>query len=398
MRRAPSAALLLVAIAAVAVNLRLSVTALGALLPEIREDLHLSGAAAGLLNSLPTFVFAFAGIAVPAVAARVGTHRLVLFALLVAGSGQLLRAFGDTTLTLFAGTLATLVGLAVGNVMLPGLVRQHFPDKITAVTALYVTTLSLGATVGSAATIPIQQGLDGDWHTGLFVWAGVALAASLPWVVVALRSHDGNTDKVRSSVPVKSLVRTRLAWAMAGFFGLQSAHAYVGLGWLSQVFLDAGIGEVTMGFLLAVTPAVGIPLSLLVPVLMRTQSRIGPMILTFCTCFAAGYLGLVLAPAAGAWAWVFLIGVGSSTFPLALTLVALRARTSDGVIALSAFTQCVGYLLAALGPLLFGLLHDATGSWDPSLTMMAISVVPLAIVGLRVARVRYLEDELSPRG
>lgn len=388
-----SPAVLITAILLLAVNLRLSVNALGAVLPEIRQELHLSGALAGVLLALPPLVFAFAGIGTPAIAARIGSSRLVASALVLATAGQLLRIWIDGIAALFAGTLVTLVGIAIGNVLMPGIIRFHFPHRIPTLTALYVTVLSAGATVGSGASIPLQHALHGTWRTGFLIWAAVTALAVLPWLVIAIRSKSTVAGQ-RQAIPLRTLFRSRLAWAMALFFGMQSAHAYVAIGWLGQVLLDSGVKEVEMGALLAMGPAIGILLALTVPNVMRRQQRIPALLISFATSFLIGYRGLLAAPTAAVWLWMFCIGLGSGTFPTVLTLLALRAKTGNGVIALSAFTQCVGYLLAALGPLAFGLLHDLTDSWTPSLIGMIALLVPMLAIGFRLARERFLEDEL----
>ncbi|SDO53864.1 MFS transporter, CP family, cyanate transporter [Nakamurella panacisegetis] len=392
--RGTSKALLLSAVVVLALNLRLSVNALGTLLPEIRVDLHVSAGAAGLLLALPPLVFAFAGIVTPMVAARVGNHRLVVMALLISGAGQILRALGPGVISLFLGTLIALVGLAIGNVLMPGLIRQHFPQQITTITSVYVTMLSLGATVSSGLSIPVEHALHGTWRAPLLVWAAIAVIALLPWLAVAFGSRRTARSRRHSSVPLRALIRSPLAWAMAIMFGVQSAHIYVVIGWLGQVLLDAGVGEVKMGALLSMAPAIGIAMSLAVPVLLRRQRLALPLILLLSACYLVGYLGLMLAPVSGAWVWMFFMGVGGGTFPVVLTLVALRAFTADGVIALSAFTQCVGYLIGALAPVAFGLVHDVGHSWTPSLILMMVLLLPMAAVGSRLARPRYLEDEI----
>lgn len=393
-RRSP--AVLITAILLLAVNLRLSVNSLGAVLPEIRHELHLSDTLAGVLLALPPLVFAFAGIGTPAIAARIGSSRLVASALVLATTGQLLRIWVDGIGALFAGTFLTLIGIAIGNVLMPGLIRLHFPHHITTLTALYVTMLSAGATVGSGASIPLQHALHGTWRTGFLLWAAVTALAVLPWLVVAARAKSTGAGQ-HQVISLSSLFRSRLAWAMALFFGMQSAHAYVAIGWLGQVLLDSGVREVEMGALLAMGPAIGIVLALTVPNLMRRQQRIPGLLLLFGISFLIGYVGLLMEPTAAVWLWMFCIGLGSGTFPTVLTLLALRANTGNGVIALSAFTQCVGYLLAALGPLLFGLAHDVTGSWTPSILGMVALLVPMVAIGFRLARERFLEDELRSR-
>ncbi|MTD15690.1 MFS transporter [Nakamurella sp. YIM 132087] len=386
--------LMLVAVIALALNLRLSVNSVGAVLPLIRSDLGLDGLAGGALNALPPVVFAFAGIVTPWVAGRIGAHRLVLVAIVASLAGQLFRVLVPGATALFAGTGVSLIGLAAGNVLMPGLIRRHFPEHITTVTAVYVTTLSLGATIGSGVTIPLQNGLGGDWRTGLLVWALVAVTALVPWLLVVLRSRGSERAGRGAAVPLRALLRTGLGWAMAGFFALQTVQIYIALGWLGQVLLDAGVPPVTMGALLAIPPALSIALSLAVPLLLRTQSRIRPVMMVFGICYAGGYLGMLLAPADAAWLWMLLVGIGGGTFALGLTMVPLRARTPDGTVALSAFTQCLGYLLGAIGPLVFGALHDLTGDWTVPLVVAIVSLVPMVLVGVRLTRDRAIEDEI----
>jgi CP family cyanate transporter-like MFS transporter len=373
------------AVVVLALSLRLSVNAIGALLPQIRADLGLSATAAGVLNALPEVVFALVGLLTPALAFRYGRHRLVFVALIVALLGQVLRVSGHGVGTLFAGTVLTLLGPAIGNVLLPGLIREHFPDRITAMTAVYVTILSLGAAIGSGLTIPVQHAAGGSWRAGLVAWAGVGVLAVVPWALAARSAHDAARPSVRTT-RVTSLLGSRLAWTMAGFFALQAAQVYVVLGWLGQVLQDDGVSEVTAGALLATAPIIGIALSLCTPILLRAEHRIRPLAFAFGVCYLLGYSGLVVAPNGGAVLWMVLLGLGGGTFPMALTLVALRAPDADGVIALSAFTQCVGYLLASLGPLAFGLLHDLTDSWQPSLVLMVASLVPLVGLGVSLGR------------
>jgi len=376
---------ILVAVVLLALSLRLSVNAVGALLPQIRDDLDLSATSAGVLNALPEIVFAVIGLLTPALAARVGRHRLVLGALIVAVLGQGLRVGGHGVGTLFCGTVLTLLGPAVGNVLLPGLIREHFPDRITTMTALYATVLTLGAAFGSGLTVPLQHATGGSWRSGLVAWAGVGAIAIVPWIAAARGTSDRG-GPAASTARVGRLVRSRLAWAMAGFFAIQAAQVYVVLGWLGQVLQDDGVSEVTAGALLAMAPIIGIALSSCTPILLRAEHRIRPLAIGFGACYLLGYGGMLLAPNGGAVLWMTFLGLGGGTFPMALTLVALRAPDADGVIALSAFTQCVGYLLGSLGPLAFGLLHDLTDSWQPSLLLMIVSLVPMVGIGVRLGR------------
>jgi MFS transporter, CP family, cyanate transporter len=188
------------------------------------------------------------------------------------------------------------------------------------------------------------------------------------------------------------VARTRLGWAMAVFFGLQSMHAYAIFGWFAQVYRDAGFSATTAGLLLGVITAVSIPLSFYLPSLVARLHNPAPAITVLVLLYPVGYAGLVLAPVAGAWLWAVVIGTATATFPVALTLIGLRARTSAGTAALSGFTQSVGYLIAAVGPFGVGVLHDLTGGWTVPLVTLAVLAVPQVAVGLMVSRRRFLED------
>lgn len=390
-------ALVLVSILLLAINLRPAVNALGAVVPELRADTGLSGAAAGILLALPTLAFALLGVGAPALAGRLGSHRTVLLALVVLVAGQLVRSVLPGVAPLFLGSLLSLAGIAAGNVLLPGLVRLHFPGSVTAVTACYTVLLTAGGSLSAAVTIPLQQSLGGDWRLGIGLWAALAAVALLPWIATAVAVGRPSLHAGRAGrVPVLSLRRSRVAWAMACYFGLQSLQAYVAFGWLPEIYVDAGLSDRSAALQVSLLTAIGIPIAALVPWALGRLRSPRVLIVTMIGCYAAGYLGLVLAPAAAPALWSVLLGLGGGSFPTALTLIALRARTPSGTVALSAFAQSAGYLMASAGPVVFGIVHDLTGGWTWSLVLLCVVLVGHLLSGLAVSRQRYVEDELAP--
>jgi CP family cyanate transporter-like MFS transporter len=181
---------------------------------------------------------------------------------------------------------------------------------------------------------------------------------------------------------------------MACFFGLQSTAAYVTMGWMPQILRDSGISAGTAGLLLAVTMALGVPLSFALPPLAARMRSQGPIAVVLAACQAAAFAGLWLAPAAAPWVWALLLGLANCAFSLVLTMIGMRARTAAGVVRLSAFAQSTGYLLSIPGPLLVGALNEATGGWGLPLGMMAALAVPQGVCGVLAGRNRYIEDEL----
>ena len=193
------------------------------------------------------------------------------------------------------------------------------------------------------------------------------------------------------------IARTRLGWAMAVFFGMQSLQAYAVFGWIAELYADAGFSATEAGLLLGVITGIGIPLSFVIPTFGIRSALQWPMLVALTSCYVVGYLGLLIAPVAGAWLWALLVGIGTCTFPLILTLIGLRARTAEGTAALSGFTQSVGYLLSAVGPFSIGLLHDATNGWTAPLLLLIALLVPLTVAGWTAIRSGPIEDQLHQR-
>lgn len=390
---ARGAALAMVGILLVALNLRPLVNALGAVIPELQAATGLSGTASGVLLALPTLCFALVGFTAPTLAGRLGTHRTVLLALIVLTGGQLLRALVPGVPALFVGSVLGLAGVAVGNVLLPGLVRLHFPHAVPAATAAYTTLLTLGGTAGAGLSLPIEHAVGGDWRTGIGIWAATAAVAIIPWIVMAI-PHPATSHPQSRRIPFRTLLHSPLAWAMAGFFGAQSLQAYVAFGWLPAILTAAGLSDTAAAAQVAIITGVGIPIAALVPWLLGRLRRQSWLIIFFGVCYVGSYLGLIIAPAGATWVYSLLNGVGGGAFPMALTLIALRTRTPQGTISLSGFTQSTGYLLASVGPIGFGYLHDLTGSWKPPLMLLGVVVLTMVLCGLVVVRPRVLEDEL----
>jgi CP family cyanate transporter-like MFS transporter len=384
--------LVVVGIVVLGFNLRPAAVSVGPVLDEITSGLDMAPATAGVLTTLPVLAFASFGALAPRLAHVVGLHRVTLVALLAVVVGLGLRSRTSDVPMFLLLSLVALGGMATANVLLPSLVKLHFPGRVGLMTSVYTTALAIGLTLASVLTVPIADRY-GSWRWGLCAWAVTAGVAALPWV--ALIRHDLSPDRERHSISLRDVARTRLGWGMALFFGFQSLQAYSVFGWFAKIYRDAGFSAGTAGLLLGVITAMSIPLSFWLPTWAARMQNQTWLILALVTCYPAGYLGVILAPVAGAWLWAVLIGVGATVFPVVLTLIGLRARTSEGTAALSGFTQSVGYLIAAAGPFGMGLLYELTGGWTIPLVALTILVVPELVAGLAVARPSYLEDALG---
>ncbi|MEV0839311.1 MFS transporter [Actinocatenispora sera] len=377
----------------VALNLRPAITSVGALLDQLQSGLHMSGTTAGLLTTLPALCFgAFSGLA-PRLAARFGADRVLLAAMAALVAGLVLRPLAGSAIVFIAVSVLCLAGIAAGNVTLPVLVRTYFPSRLGLLTGLYTTVLNLGAALASAVAVPAASAT-GGWRSGLALWAAIAVLGLLPWLgAVRSRRADAVAAAPAGRTPPVRPSRTRLGWALAVYMGMQSLQAYVVFGWLAKIFASAGFSSSTAGLLVSLVVAMGMPIAFFLPALAGRTRDQRPYVVLLVGCYVVGYVGLLAAPHAGALVWALLIGIGGGAFPLALLMVGLRARTPAGTAGLSGFVQSIGYLIAAVGPLLVGVLHDATGGWLVPVVFLLVMLVPQLFGGLVAGRNRYLEDE-----
>jgi MFS transporter, CP family, cyanate transporter len=361
----------------IAFNLRPAVTSIGPVLAETRAGLGMSAAVAGLLASVPVVCFTLVGSVAPRLARRFPPTAVVAVATAATAAGLTARAVAPGAVPFLALSAFALAGIAVVNVLLPGVVRERFPDRIGAMTGLYTMALNLGASVAAAVTVPVARDF-GGWRAGLGLWGLTAALAVAPWLALArtrVHTRAGTPDAGGAAAEHAAFRRDRTAWALAAYFGMQATAAYIMIGWLPQVFRDAGVPATTAGLLFAVTGALGIPLSFVLPALagrLRSQSGLAAGL---GLAGLAGYIGLYAAPAAAAWPCALLLGLANCAFPLALTMIGLRGRDGTTVVRLSAFAQSTGYLLSIPGPIVVGVLYEHTGGWHaPLLLLMALAL------------------------
>ncbi|MZD08146.1 CynX/NimT family MFS transporter [Streptomyces sp. SID5785] len=398
--------LVTVGIVLAALNLRPAITSLGALLEEVRDGLGMSGSLAGLLTSVPPLCFAVFGSMAPRLAKRFGASAVVCFGMAAIAAGLVIRPYTGNTVAFLVATALALMGIAVANVLMPVIVKRWFPEKVGTMTGLYSMALAAGTSMAAAVTVPVTDALGGDWKSGLAVWAALGVAAVIPWLPLVREKRTGIAPQqpapapdARSAAPAEGdglrIARSRTAWALACFFGLQATAAYITMGWMAQIFRDAGVSASTAGVLLAVCMVMGVPLGFVIPRVAARLPSQGPMVVFLGVCGLAGYAGLYFAPASGAWAWAVLLGISNCAFPLALTMVGMRARTGPGVVKLSAFAQSTGYLISIPGPLLVGVLYQHSGGWGVPIALMAALMVPQIVVGVFAGRNRTVEDEAT---
>lgn len=380
----------------VALNLRTAITSLGAVLPEVQDGLEMSSTVTGLLTSVGPVCFAVVGVATPALVRRFDLRVVLLTAMVALTAGLAVRSVSTSSWTFLLTSVLALAGLAVGNVALPTLVKLYFPARVGSMTAVYSTALAVGAATAAAVTVPLGAAF-GGWRAGLGLWAVMAGVAALPWLLTLRRPAPVVPASAGGELGVLALARSRTAWAVMVLFGMQALNAYTLLGWLAPLLQDSGWSERDAGLLLGLYSALAVPGSLLLPVLAPRRPDQRTVIVVLVVCYLLGYAGLAFSPGAGAVVWVTLAGLGGWLFPLVLVLIPLRAETTSGASALSGFSQSGGYVLAALGPVLFGAGHDLLRSWTVPVLLLTVTMVPTLVAGWVCGPPGSVEADLAGR-
>lgn len=362
----------------IAFNLRPVFSSASALLPEIIEDTGLSSFGAGVLTTLPVVCLGVFAPLAPRLAQRIGAERTLLAVLLLLALGTALRGFGSLPL-LFLGTAIAGACIATGNVLLPGLVKRDFASRTGLMTGLYTMALCAGAASAAGFTLPLQHMLGGSWSLALGAWALPAILVAMIWFPHAF------FRKVRmkhAGFRVEGLWRDRLAWQVTLFMGLQSALAYCVFGWLSPILRDRGLDGVTAGAVVSVSVMAQVFACLLVPsiaVRCKDQRLIN---VTLVGLAVIGLLGFLFAPLSTVWLWAVIQGIGQGgLIAVAMTIIVLRSGDAHIASHLSGMAQCVGYMLAAIGPLLVGLIHSLTGSYSATAILFVLLGFGVAIFG-----------------
>jgi MFS transporter, CP family, cyanate transporter len=374
----------------IAASLRAPFTSVAPLLGMIRQSFDLSTTEAGVLTTLPLVAFAAVSPFAALLAREYGLERSLFGALALIGGGIVLRSAG-TVWCLYLGTWIIGSGIAIGNVLLPSLLKRDFPRKIATLTAAYAFTMGATAALGSVVAIPLSQVPGFGWPAALGTVVLLPIASAIMWLP-QLRNHTAPARGTATPPHGGRTWRSPLAWQVTLFLGINSFIYYVAIGWFPAILGDDGYSPAEAGALHGLLQlATAVPGPVLVPIVNRMKDQraiaFGVSVIAM-----AGLVGLLAAPA---WAtlWMILFGFGSgAAIILALVFVSLRVTSSHQAAALSGMAQCVGYLLAAAGPTLVGAMHDVLGGWNAALTVCAALCVVMAVLGLLAGRARHIAD------
>ncbi len=384
-------ALLLAGVILAAINLRPVMTAIGPLIGEIQADTGLDAAGAGLIAALPVLCFGIFSGVVPRFGRRFGLEEVLLVAMLALAAGILLRLPPGIPLLLL-GTAVLGTAIAFTNVLLPGVTKRSFPLQGRRISAMYVAVLGISATIASAIAIPLSETWLG-WRGALALWAFPALVAAAAWAVL-VRRRPPSRPEPPSVAGLRALLRSRLAVAVMLFMAAQAFAFWVVLTWLTEILISTGIEKVDAGLIFATSHGLGVVPIVALSVFGDRVRDDRFLVVAAGISTISGLLALLLFGSSGAILWASLIGMGQGAgFALGLTFFVSRAASHEMAAELSGTGQSVAYLIAAAGPVLAGVVHDAGSSWDPVIGLVLVVIVIQTVIGMEAGRPATIAEE-----
>lgn len=385
--------LFIIGIILISFNLRPAITAVGPIITTIRDSVGLNTSIVGLMTSLPLLAFAVMSPIAPRLANRLGNERTLLYGLLILLSGILVRSLPSVIL-LFIGTILIGVGIAIMNVLLPSLIKGKFPHLIGTMTGVYTTAMSGFAAIGSGLSVPLTEAFGLGWRWSLASWGILTVIAIILWIIVIKVTKTEHTAEVYEPNTLK-LLKSSVAWQVTLFMGLQSFLFYVTISWLAEILIADGFSATTAGWYVAYMQLISLPATFFTPIIAGRLKKQHLLVWVFSLSGIIGYIGLLFENnMVMTTIWVTLIGVllGSS-ISLALAFLGLRTVNPYQAAELSGMAQSFGYLLAATGPFLIGLIFDVTASWRMAIIVVIAVSILMLIFALGASRDKYVLEE-----
>jgi len=391
-QRKPFQLLLFLGVVLVAVNLRAPITAVGPLVPIMKGELPFSSGVFGLLTTIPLIMFAVLSPFVRRISDRLGAGMTLLFAVIAILLGVAIRSFGGN-IGLFAGTFLLGAGIAIGNVLVPGIIKSRFPERIGLATGAFTISMTSLAAVSAAVSYPLSKLTGMGWRNSLAVWMALAVIGILFWLPQRKLSilQQPNATSIPTE-PEKSVWRTGLAWWLTVLMGAQSFLFYFFAAWLPTIALSKGLSPESAGYLAFAFQLTTIPAAFIIPTIATRLKDQRGLISVVAVLYIASLCGLVLAKTIlPLTVCVMLYGFSTgSCFNLCMLLISLRTRTAGRATSLSGMVQSLGYGFGALGPILGGWLFDMTGSWNTAFVLVGCLIVVIFFSGRQAGRNEYI--------
>ena len=386
--------LLIIGIIFISTTLRAPLTAVGPIISYIRDGLDISNVLAGFITTIPLLAFAIVSPFVPKIARRYGMEMTLFLAILLLAVGIVIRSIGTSSFLLL-GTALIGVAIAFGNVLLPSFIKLKFPLQIGLMTGVFTVSMNLSAGIGAGISFPIADGTAYGWQGALGFWAILAIIACIIWLPQIKKKQIVVASPTTNAEKAKSILRSPLTWTITLCMGLQSLIFYTTAAWIPEILQTQGMDAEKSGWMLSIMQFAQLPMTFLIPILAGRLKDQRILVLLFTIFYLIGFTGLLFGDISLTLLWMIALGLGGgASFGLVMMFFSLRSRTPMEAADLSGVAQSIGYLLAAVGPVFFGFIHDETGSWYTPMILFIVSVVLLLFAGMHAGRDRYVSEEV----
>lgn len=376
----------------VASNLRAPLTCVGPVLEEIRLAFSLSNTAIGLLSTIPLMCFAFLSAFIPRLSKKWGMSIVLLGSIVLLTVGLIIRPLGSIV-SLFLG--AALVGMAitVGNVLMPAYIKVNFPKSVGLMTGIYSASMNLVAALAAGFSIYLGEFTNLGWKGSIGIWAVLAAVSIFVWLPSLGKSKLSSTQtQIKTPTDHVKMYRSRIAWCVTIFMGLQSLLFYCIAAWLPKVAQSWGMSIVDSGWLLSYVQFAQLPMTFIGAIIASKMKNQKLLAIVVGLVLLLGIGGIILFQTQYILWCCILIGLGSGlAFSLCMILFVLRTKNAQQAAKLSAMAQAFGYSIAAVGPPLFGYLYDQTNTWDASFLFLFLASCILLIVGYIASQDKFIE-------
>lgn len=384
--------LLTLGIVFIALTLRSPLTSVGPIIDDIKNSLHISSITAGLITTLPLLAFAVVSPIEPIVSRKITVEKTLLIAIIILTLGIALRSLGNISM-LFLGTLLIGIGIAFGNVLLPSLIKLKFPLQVGLLTAIYTMAMNTSASVAAGISYPLST-LSFGWQGSLGIWIIFAIIAIIIWLPQTKTSKAIEVSKLKNTVEKKSMWKFPLAWIIMIAMGFQSMIFYTTAAWFPEMFKAQGLTSAEAGFMFSIMQISQIPMTFITPIIAGKLKDQRIIIMIFALFYVVGFSGLLIGWTNLSILWMILLGfAGGASFSMCMMFFSLRSKDSFEAADLSGFAQSLGYLIAAVGPVLYGYIYDATNSFDAANIMYIFIVIICLIASFIAAKDRFVTDK-----
>lgn len=379
MSKSSSQAVLIFGIILISINLRTSIASVGPLIPFIREDLGISNGLAGFLTTLSLITFAIFSLFAPTIGKKLGHGKAIFFGISLLSFGVILRVLGGVEL-LYFGTALTGIGIVIANVLMIPFFKARIPEKIGLMTALLSTGMSLFAAIASGISVPLAEDLGLGWRGSLVAWVGLMILALIAWIPQLKARGSGQPGDLLTA---KNVWKSRLAWQVTLFMGAQSVMYFTMITWLPDMLIARGMSPVKAGLALSYMQLISLIGTFFAPSLLIRLRQQSGVVLGVGLGYLIGYGALFLHHELITFGALTIIGVGSgASLSIAYTLISLRTAEDLTTAKLSGMVQSAGYVLAALGPLVFGVSLDVFDNWNILIWFLLAMTVQFIYFGL----------------